>query len=208
MSGYKSREPNAVDTEGMGQSGNMRPAALPEKSPRVGGHGRSLVSVGAEDQRGGLRREEAVPRASNTVETEQPPDRDAVGQPWERATHNPARAITPAKHREPTMFDLVTKPEDFEGMNVTLVGRVHKDTRLQSDSFYCYRMLMICCAADATPAGVVVKWRETPKIKTGTWVKVSGKAGFITFEGGPYPSIAAVKVEKTNPPKNRFIVPN
>ena len=179
VQGYKSREPRAVKAVRKGLDGNM---------------GHAATSV------------ESVPRAVEQQFESPSPDEVEPRREWPAPNSTPAKA--PVKHPEPTMFDLVSKPEDFEGMNVTVVGRVHKDKRLQSDSFYCYRMLMICCAADASPAGVVVKWRETPKMKTGTWVRVGGKAGFTEFEGGPYPAITAVKVEKISPPKDRFIVPN
>lgn len=116
-------------------------------------------------------------------------------------------APVPVKRGEPTMLDLVTDPEDFEGSEVTLLGIVHRDKRLAANSFFCYRLVMVCCAADATPAGVVVKWPSSAKLKTGAWVKVHGKVTFTTFEGGDYPAISAVSVEKTRPPKNQFIIP-
>ena len=111
------------------------------------------------------------------------------------------------KPHEATLLDLVSDPEDFEGTDTTLVGIVHRDKRLPHDAFYCYRLVMVCCAADATPAGVIVKSSETPKLKKGTWVKVHGKVTFTTFEGSDYPAISADNVEKTNPPKNPFLLP-
>jgi len=111
------------------------------------------------------------------------------------------------KPHEATLLDLVSDPEDFEGTDTTLVGIVHRDKRLPHDAFYCYRLVMVCCAADATPAGVIVKSSETPKLKKGTWVKVHGKVTLTTFEGSDYPAISADKVEKTSPPKNPFLLP-
>lgn len=120
----------------------------------------------------------------------------------------PSKPVTnPVKRGEPTILDLISDPEDFEGANATLVGIVHSDKRLPGDSFYCYRLVMVCCAADATPAGVIVQWPGARKLKKGTWVKVQGKVTFTTFEGGDYPAISAESVEKTNPPKNPFLIP-
>jgi putative membrane protein len=116
-------------------------------------------------------------------------------------------APTPVKRAKPGLLDLVTDPEDFEGADVTLLGIVHRDKRLAANSFFCYRLVMVCCAADATPAGVIVKWPSSAKLKTGAWVKVHGKVTFTTFEGSDYPAISAVSVEKTRPPKNRFLIP-
>ncbi len=122
-------------------------------------------------------------------------------------TQKPQPAATHAKPPEPTMLDLVSNPEDFEGSNVTLLGMVHRDKRLPANSFFCYRLVMVCCAADATPAGVIVEWPQSSKLKKGTWVTVHGKVTMTTFEGGDYPAISAVEVEKTNPPKNQFLIP-
>lgn len=112
-----------------------------------------------------------------------------------------------AKSPEPTMLELLSEPEDFEGSNVTLLGIVYRDKRLPANAFYCYRLVMVCCAADATPAGVIVEWPETSKLKKGTWVKVNGKVTFTKFDENDYPAISAVNVEKTSPPKNQFLFP-
>ncbi len=115
--------------------------------------------------------------------------------------------VTSAKSHKPGLWDLVSNPEDFEGTDSTVIGMVYKGKGLSADSFFCYRLLMVCCAADATPAGVIVKWPATAKLDKGTWVKVDGKVGFTTFEGEDYPMVSATKVEKTHPPKNRFLIP-
>ena len=123
------------------------------------------------------------------------------------SNENAKPARNSAKTPEPTMLDLISDPEDFEGSNTTLVGIVHRDKRLPANSFFCYRLVMVCCAADATPAGVIVEWPESSKLKKGTWVTVRGKVTSTTFEGGDYPAISAESVEKTIPPKNPFLIP-
>jgi putative membrane protein len=131
-----------------------------------------------------------------------------MSQPKRKTQVESAKPPTaPAKSPEPTMLDLVSNPEDFEGSNVTLLGMVHRDKRLPANSFFCYRLVMVCCAADATPAGVIVEWPQSSKLKKGAWVTVHGKVTMTKFEGGDYPAISAVKVEKTKPPKNRFLIP-
>jgi len=129
-------------------------------------------------------------------------------EPKQKTAAATTKPDTPSvKRPEPTLLDLVSDPEDFEGSNTTLVGIVHRDKRLRSNAFYCYRLVMVCCAADATPAGIIVQWPESPKLKNGTWVKVHGKVTLTTFEGSEYPAVSAVSVEKTTKPKNPFIIP-
>ncbi len=116
-------------------------------------------------------------------------------------------ATAPVKTREANLWDLISKPEDFEGSSATITGTVYRDKRLSADSFYCYRLLMVCCAADATPAGVIVKCPEASNLKKGTWVKVHGKVGFTEVEGEKWASILAAKVGRISPPKNKFLIP-
>jgi uncharacterized repeat protein (TIGR03943 family) len=146
-----------------------------------------------------------TPRA--VVSRSQAPAPAKLQQRQEIAAVPTKPAPAPVKRPEPSLLDLVTDPEDFEGSDVTLLGMVHRDKRLAANSFFCYRLVMVCCAADATPAGIIVKWPSSSKFKTGTWVKVHGKVALTEFEGGDYPAISADKVEKIKPPKNQFIIP-
>jgi hypothetical protein len=111
-------------------------------------------------------------------------------------------AKNPAKSPEPTLLELLSDPEDFEGSNVTLLGIVHRDKRLPTNAFYCYRLVMICCAADATPAGVIVEWSreqiEERNMGQGEWkgdprIRRERLSGYFGSEW-----------EKTSPPKNHF----
>ena len=119
----------------------------------------------------------------------------------------PGSATTAIKSNEPNLWNLISDPKAFEGSNATVIGRVYKGKRLSSDSFFCYRLLMVCCAADASPAGVIVKWPDTSKLKKGAWVKVHGKVGFTMFEGEKWATIIATKVDRISPPKNKFLIP-
>ncbi len=160
----------------------------------------SELSTDAAEKRSLYTPRVAVSRPQSSSPAKLEPKRNASNE-------NAKPARNSAKSPEPTMLDLVSDPEDFEGSNVTLVGIVHRDKRLPANSFFCYRLVMVCCAADATPAGVIVEWPESSKLKKGTWVKVNGKVTFTKFDGSDYPAISAAKVEKTSPPKNGFLIP-
>ena len=120
---------------------------------------------------------------------------------------NSRSATTSVKSHEPNLWNLISDPKAFEGSNATVIGTVYKGKRLSADSFFCYRLLMVCCAADASPAGVIVKWPDTSKLKKGAWVKVHGRVCFTMFEGEKWASIVATKVDRISPPKNKFLIP-
>lgn len=133
----------------------------------------------------------------------QPPDRH-------KSRKFPSRNrpdTTSRPHHHANLWNLISNPEAFEGSDAVITGTVYKGKRLTAHSFFCYRLLMVCCAADASPAGVIVQWAGTPKLKKGAWVKVQGKAGFTKFEGDKWPVIIAKSVEAMHPPRNKFLIP-
>ncbi|MGO9119387.1 MAG: TIGR03943 family putative permease subunit [Desulfomonilaceae bacterium] len=156
---------------------------------------------------------EAAPKSSSpqlprtAVKQSESPKRPKTQLIAKAPSDNSHEVATSAKSHKPTLWDLVSNPEDFTGTDATIIGMVYKGKGLSADSFFCYRLLMVCCAADASPAGVIVKWPAAARLDKGAWVKVDGKVGFTTFDGEDYPMISATKVEKTHPPKNRFLIP-
>lgn len=144
---------------------------------------------------------------STIVTQTDPPSSTPPALKPKKRTDKSVSAMSQGKSHEANLWNLISNPKKFEGSSAVVTGIVYQGKRLSSDSFFCYRLMMICCAADATPVGVIVKWREAAKLKKGSWVQVHGKAGFTTFEGEQYPAIVATKVDKTSPPKNKFLVP-
>jgi putative membrane protein len=157
---------------------------------------------------GGYKREErSVSTPQEIGGTLDPPEPVQAELTPETPSEKPRVASIQKNTRKATLLDLVSDPESFEGSTTTLIGMVHQDKRLPPGSFYCYRLLMVCCAADASPIGIIVKWPQTRALKKGAWVRVQGTVGFSRFEKENYPTISATGVEVTKPPKNRFIVP-
>lgn len=160
----------------------------------------SELSIGAAEKRSLYTPRTVAARPQSPKRAELRQDQKIAAVPLKPVTNS-------VKRGEPTILDLVSGTDDFEGSSTTLVGIVHRDKRLPANSFFCYRLVMVCCAADAAPAGVIVQWPGTRKLKKGTWVKVHGKVTSTTFEEGDYPAISAESVEKTKPPKNPFLIP-
>jgi putative membrane protein len=107
----------------------------------------------------------------------------------------------------PSLLRLALDAEFYEGKNVTTMGRAYWDSELPQDSFFCYRLLMFCCAADARPIGVLVEYDKQKTFEKGSWVKVQGTVGFTTFRGRRLTKIRAEKVSPTEPPKVPYLFP-
>ena len=91
----------------------------------------------------------------------------------------------------PSFLDLATDSEPYEGTRVTVEGMVGLDAKLPKDTFFCYRLAMFCCAADASPVGVLVKFHKSGTLKKGAWVKVEGLVGSATVMKQPITGVAA-----------------
>lgn len=100
----------------------------------------------------------------------------------------------------PSVFRLSMDPGPFMGKEIATVGMVYHGDSLPENTFYCYRMLMWCCAADARPVGVLVHYDKASELKVGTWVEIEGIVGKTEVKGHELPSITARRVEETAPP--------
>ncbi len=107
----------------------------------------------------------------------------------------------------PSLFRLVVESEPYEGKKVTTMGMAYWDDQLPQNSFLCYRLAMYCCAADARPIGIVVKYDKPKAFKKGTWVKIEGIVGFTTLKGQRLTKLKAETVNPTAPPKDPYLLP-
>jgi putative membrane protein len=116
------------------------------------------------------------------------------------------------------MLDLASEPDKYVGKKVAAVGRVYRDDKMPENSFFCYRLLMFCCAADAVPVGVLIEYDKAKTLKKGAWVRVEGilkstdikdprLAKVMDLDDDRLAKIVAEKVEPTTAPKQTFLYP-
>jgi putative membrane protein len=105
----------------------------------------------------------------------------------------------------PSLIRLIMKSSHYEGKRVATLGKICLDDRLPKGSFFCYRLLMVCCAADASPVGVMVHYDKIDSVKNGDWVRVEGKVGFTTFQGHRAVKLVAERVEPASQPKDPYV---
>lgn len=105
----------------------------------------------------------------------------------------------------PSLIDLIREAARYEGKRVTVLGKVWLDNRLPDSTFFAYRLLMVCCAADASPVGVMVHYDNLEAVKNGDWVKVGGTVGLTTFQGHRAVKLSAETVEPAKTPKDPYV---
>jgi len=87
-----------------------------------------------------------------------------------------------------------TQPE-----KVTAMGMVVHVKQLPADQFLLVRFRMTCCAADAQPVAVPVRWRDAAALKENAWVKVFGQTN-------PQAKVlVADEVDPTKEPSNPYL---
>jgi len=98
-----------------------------------------------------------------------------------------------------TVVGAAARLRQMQEANVAFVGQVAHVSQLPPDRFVLVRYRMTCCAADATPVTVPVRWAGATSLKDGAWVKVFGKTDPAAK------AVVADKVEATGEPSNPYL---
>lgn len=93
----------------------------------------------------------------------------------------------------------------YEGKQVDLVGFVYSPEFLPEQYFIIARFVIRCCAADATPIGLVVKYDWQSNFKQDEWVRVKGNFIVEDFNGNQQLVIIPVSVANTDVPERPYI---
>ncbi|MFH1114160.1 MAG: TIGR03943 family protein [Pseudomonadota bacterium] len=150
-------------------------------------------------------RKRSFPTAgSGLAELDAAPRQDASGKV---STKGKAAPRDRELQEDPSLIRLIMESKSYDGKRVTTLGRVCLDHRLPGNTFFCYRLLMICCAADARPIGVLVHYDKIDTLQDGEWVKVAGTVGLTTFQEHSVVRIAADQVESATPPGDPYVWP-
>jgi uncharacterized repeat protein (TIGR03943 family) len=107
----------------------------------------------------------------------------------------------------PTLLDLITNGEKFEGRQVAVEGMVYRSAGSDSDGFALFRFAVVCCAADALPFSIRVETKSRQDLQNDTWVRVEGLFSTATINGKRVSVINAVRVQllPTPPPEKRYL---
>jgi uncharacterized repeat protein (TIGR03943 family) len=88
-------------------------------------------------------------------------------------------------------FHLKQDPAAFTDQGAKVIGFVYRDDRFGTDEFMVSRFVISCCAADAAPLGLVVRWPKTASLTNDQWVEVSGRFQPGEFDGEKTPILVA-----------------
>lgn len=99
-----------------------------------------------------------------------------------------------------SILEVITKMEQLNGQRVIAEGLVYTDDNVPEGHMMLFRFAMFCCAADATPFGIVVKIGDRQPLKNESWAKVDGVLNIEKILGKDIPVIHADTVEEMEKP--------
>jgi putative membrane protein len=96
----------------------------------------------------------------------------------------------------------------YNGVSIKTVGFVFKgDGMFEDNQFVPARLMMICCAADMQPVGLLCVYDKALELEEDSWVQVQGTISITEFEGEYVPCIIAEEVKKEDAPDKQYIYP-
>jgi putative membrane protein len=100
----------------------------------------------------------------------------------------------------------------MDGRHIITEGRSVKDESGADDQTTLYRFVVVCCAADAMPVQVVVRFPKdssinASSIKEDCWLRVEGTLHSADQGSGPVPVIEASRVKEITAPAEPYLSP-
>jgi uncharacterized membrane protein YcgQ (UPF0703/DUF1980 family) len=113
--------------------------------------------------------------------------------------------------------------KDFEGKKIEIIGQLVSNkskaaakSAVPAGSFKLFRLVMVCCAADAMPVAVKVETKLTHgEIREMQWLKVTGRVHYqprskadsdgVDYGDQPEPVIVADSITKISAPREKYL---
>jgi uncharacterized repeat protein (TIGR03943 family) len=124
----------------------------------------------------------------------------STGMVLPRALFQARKNQLPPKDGRLTTFEVLQFLKDFVGKTIVTEGKVYRDETVPDGHFLVYRFLILCCVADALPAGALVVHDEGEFFEQDSWVRVKGRLGLKVVDGLYFPTIKADRVTPIDPP--------
>ncbi len=107
------------------------------------------------------------------------------------------------------MIELLDHSDDLLGSTVSIVGMVGNYPELPPDTICLFRFFSSCCAADAFPAGLLVRMpEEAENYPENEWIRVKGEVTLIDSEGKEFAGLNAQALESAEEPPDPIVYIN
>lgn len=103
--------------------------------------------------------------------------------------------------------DITNNINKYQGRSIKISGFIYRNSMLKNNQFVIARMLMVCCAADASPVGLLVSCNESEFLEERGWYTVSGVISSGTYNGKETAVISAKSLRKIETPVEQYVYP-
>ena len=103
--------------------------------------------------------------------------------------------------------EIYNNPSKYEGKKIQVIGFVFRDKQFKPNEFVPARLMMVCCAADLNPIGLLAHYSNASELKQDSWFKFTGKIVKGEYKGQQTPVIDIESAIKTDKPKNEYVYP-
>jgi len=128
------------------------------------------------------------------------------GRTGEQAASGAATSDSGDTPADVSLLTLNLQRDRYSGKRIRTLGIVYRDSSMPQDIFFCYRLVMWCCAADARPVAVLVEAPKASGLKGGEWVCVDGTFGVTDFKGRQIVRLRADRVQPEEAPKIPYLL--
>lgn len=104
--------------------------------------------------------------------------------------------------------DLYIHVDDFVGQKVRIKGFALRMEGFSKDQLVVSRLIMSCCAADASAAGLMIKGPLAESFKDDDWLEVTGTIDVIEYDGDRIPVILLDSADPVEPLANKYVYYN
>jgi putative membrane protein len=150
---------------------------------------------------------------SLAIETVRSGDIRMRSDPLESAREIPARPIPEIRTVDDANFysfirECYADPQSVAGQRVRFTGVVHRDTdRPAAHDFAVIRLMMVCCAADVQPVGLMCVKESGVMPRDRQWYAVDGVLEARMGDAGMEPVLRISELAPTGAPANEYIYP-
>lgn len=101
--------------------------------------------------------------------------------------------------------DLYINLDDFVGQKVRLQGFGIRMKGFNDKQLVVSRLMMSCCAADASAVGLMIEGDDVSSFKDDDWLEAEGIIDKIDYDGDTIPVIKITAVKSISPLKSKFV---
>ncbi len=131
----------------------------------------------------------------------------SVPPAFSKAITRPGVSGQVSKDGRVTLLEILQDFKKYRGKRVVTEGMVCRDEVVPPKHFLIFRFLIVCCAADAFPAGALVEYDRADSFGIDSWVRVEGILDLKVAHGLVFPCIKAEKVTPIDAPKLPYLYP-